>query len=110
MLFQPLFSFSIQLCGDLLICARYTKVLGAASANTSGESEHIASYSGTPLYGHPDITDSSTCPDELKSQIFSLKLTRLIRTLRHVPLVSVLTGFHCNSMADNTAVDLPFLF
>ena len=30
-----------------------------------------------------------------KAHTFSLKLTRLIRTLWRVPLVSVLTGFHC---------------
>ena len=29
-----------------------------------------------------------------KAHAFSLKLTRLIRTLWRVPLVSVLTGFH----------------
>ena len=35
-------------------------------------------YSGTPLYGHPVNTDAP-----------------LLRTLGQVPLVSVLTGFHC---------------
>ena len=29
-----------------------------------------------------------------KTHILSLKLIRLMRTLRHVPSVSVLTGFH----------------
>ena len=31
-----------------------------------------------------------------KAHTFSLKLTHLIRTLWHVPLVSILTGFHCS--------------
>ena len=31
-----------------------------------------------------------------KAHTFSLKLTRVIRTLWRVPLVSVLIGFHCN--------------
>ena len=31
-------------------------------------------------YGHPDITDSPVCLDELKAHIFFLKLTHLIQT------------------------------
>lgn len=34
--------------------------------------------------------------------------TRIIRTLRHVPLVSVLTGFHCNFIT-STCLKMVFL-
>ena len=64
-------------------------------------------YSGTPLYGHPDITDSFVCPD--KKLIFSLKLTRLIRTP-----VDTDNGHFCVpsdelSYIVNTALRTPFI-
>ena len=54
---------------------------------------HPPMYSGTPLYRHPlNIADSFVCPDTEKLIHFLL-----IWTLWRVPLVPVLTGFHCNS-------------
>ena len=47
---------------------------------------------------HPYITDSFVCPDRKKAHIFSAKLTRLIRTLWHVPSMSALTGSHCSNL------------
>ena len=44
-------------------------------------SDHkISSYSGTPLYGHPDIMGSFVLSIQQKAHAFSLKLTCLIWT------------------------------
>ena len=55
-------------------------------------------YSGTQLYRHPDITDSSICPDELKAHIFSLKLTRLIQTLDNTDTLACTLGVRMNQV------------
>ena len=46
------------------------------------------------------ITDSFVCPDHIYFLLYTLiPDTRIIRTLFHVPLLSVsVTGFHCISM------------